>query len=132
MRTDENGAYGVCVFPDGSECDEWAFFRGECGPGSTSDSGEGTVSATGPAATGDAIGGGVGGGGPVLGTSGGVPVVGWLGAVVSTPAGAQFDDYVVLMPEGAGEVGIEGADGSIEARIVALRDREEPSKYAHF
>ncbi len=23
----------VCVFPDGSECDEWAFFRGECGAG---------------------------------------------------------------------------------------------------
>jgi uncharacterized protein len=23
---------GVCIFPDGSECDEWAFFRGECKP----------------------------------------------------------------------------------------------------
>jgi putative hemolysin len=33
MRTDDNGTYGVCVFSDGSECEEWAYFRGECGPG---------------------------------------------------------------------------------------------------
>jgi len=25
---------GVCIFPDGSECDEWAYFRKECGPAS--------------------------------------------------------------------------------------------------
>jgi len=25
---------GYCIFPDGSECDEWAYFRGECGPSS--------------------------------------------------------------------------------------------------
>lgn len=23
---------GVCSFPDGSECEEWAYFRGECSP----------------------------------------------------------------------------------------------------
>jgi putative hemolysin len=34
IQTDEAGnQYGVCVFPDGSECDEWAFYRGECAPG---------------------------------------------------------------------------------------------------
>ena len=34
IRTgDEGGQVGVCVFTDGSECDEWAFFRGECAPG---------------------------------------------------------------------------------------------------
>ena len=25
------GEYGVCIFPDGNECEEWAFFRNECG-----------------------------------------------------------------------------------------------------
>jgi len=30
-RTNEDGSQtGYCVFPDGSECEEWAYFRGEC------------------------------------------------------------------------------------------------------
>jgi putative hemolysin len=33
MRTDDAGTAGYCLFPDGTECEEWAFFRGECGPG---------------------------------------------------------------------------------------------------
>ena len=33
LREGAEGTYGVCVFPDGSECDEWAFFRGECAAG---------------------------------------------------------------------------------------------------
>ncbi len=32
IRKDINGGqYGVCIFTDESECEEWAFFRGECG-----------------------------------------------------------------------------------------------------
>jgi putative hemolysin len=34
-REGAGGSAGVCVFADGSECDEWAFFRGECGPAGT-------------------------------------------------------------------------------------------------
>jgi putative hemolysin len=34
IREGEGGQVGYCVFPDGSECEEWAFFRGECVPGS--------------------------------------------------------------------------------------------------
>jgi putative hemolysin len=34
IRTASDGSQaGVCIFPDGSECDEWAYFRGECQPG---------------------------------------------------------------------------------------------------
>lgn len=30
-REDELGQYGVCIFPDGSECDTWDFLAGRCG-----------------------------------------------------------------------------------------------------
>ena len=34
IRSDAQGnQYGICIFPDKSECDEWAYFRGECAPG---------------------------------------------------------------------------------------------------
>ena len=32
IRQGDGGEVGICVFPDGAECDEWAFFRGECKP----------------------------------------------------------------------------------------------------
>ena len=33
IRQDTDGNQtGVCMFDDGKECDEWAFYRGECGP----------------------------------------------------------------------------------------------------
>jgi putative hemolysin len=33
IRTEAGGEVGYCIFPDGSECEEWAYFRGECAPG---------------------------------------------------------------------------------------------------
>ncbi|MBU2101293.1 DUF333 domain-containing protein [Patescibacteria group bacterium] len=33
IREGTGGQYGVCVFADGSECEEWAYFRGECEEG---------------------------------------------------------------------------------------------------
>jgi putative hemolysin len=38
MRTEAGGTAGYCIFPDGSECEEWAFYRGECQPGTTFES----------------------------------------------------------------------------------------------
>lgn len=34
IRQDATGGQvGICVFPNGSECDEWAYYRNECAPG---------------------------------------------------------------------------------------------------
>ncbi|MFH1311477.1 MAG: DUF333 domain-containing protein [Nanoarchaeota archaeon] len=31
IRENPDGSqYGICIFPDGSECEEWAFYSGEC------------------------------------------------------------------------------------------------------
>jgi putative hemolysin len=130
MRTDENGTYGVCIFPDGNECEEWAFYRGECRPATEEvqpteipvTPTDAAVQVPDPAPAHDAA--------PNYDQ---LPVVAWYGYVASTPEGAQFDDYLVLLPEEARRaVGIEGADEAIQAEIVALRDKEEPGKHAHF
>lgn len=34
-RENELGQYGVCLFPDGSECDSWDFLAGRCGQENT-------------------------------------------------------------------------------------------------
>ena len=36
IRDEAGGQVGYCLFPDGSECEEWAFYRGECAPASES------------------------------------------------------------------------------------------------
>jgi len=33
IRATEAGEYGVCIFSDGSECEEWMYFRNECAQG---------------------------------------------------------------------------------------------------
>jgi putative hemolysin len=106
FRADDAGSqYGVCTFPDGSECDEWASFRGEC-PAQA----EGLDETE-----------------PVDQQS----VAGWLGHVVGLPTGSQFDDYVALVPEGTAEFGLTGADPGLEAEIVSLRDKAEPGRYVN-
>lgn len=38
MQREPAGQYGVCVFDDGSRCEEWRYFRGECAPGECAES----------------------------------------------------------------------------------------------
>lgn len=32
VTADDGSQKGICIFPNGSTCDEWAYFRGECEP----------------------------------------------------------------------------------------------------
>jgi putative hemolysin len=100
---------GICIFPDGSTCDEWAYFRGECGP-ATSNS---KTPSAGIEST------------PLPPPADGSPaaVVDWWGVIKSNPPGAQFDDYFERQDQGqAIRYGIDSLDPAVRAQIEALRD----------
>lgn len=103
---DDGSQAGVCVFAPGDECDGWAYFRGECGPTAVP-----TVTVSSVRET---------------------AVTGWLGYVITAPDGADTDDILILQPEGAGTVSLSGATESVENEIIALRDKPEPGRQAHF
>lgn len=33
IENGSGGQFGLCIFADGSSCEEWAFYRGECSVG---------------------------------------------------------------------------------------------------
>jgi putative hemolysin len=122
IRTAADGSQsGVCVFPDGSICDEWAYFRGECGLAlQKSPTPAMPVEATSTAS----------GGNPEENASGGYmppgtseEIADWWGVIKSTEPGAQYDDY--FERQDLGQIiyfGIDSMDPSVKAQIEALRD----------
>ncbi|WKZ35066.1 MAG: DUF333 domain-containing protein [Anaerolineales bacterium] len=113
IRTAPDGSQsGVCIFPDGSVCDEWAYYRGECGPAVA----EATVDASG----GDAGGTNPGSSMPPGATE---EIVDWWGVIKSTEPGAQYDDY--FERQDLGQIiyfGIDSMDPAVKSQIEALRD----------
>ena len=117
---------GICIFPDGSTCDEWAYYRGECGPAAQNPTPAMTAEATA-----EASGGGPGGSeGTVVDGSGGYmppgtseEIAGWWGVIKSTEPGAQYDDY--FERQDLGQIiyfGIDSMDPAVRAQIEAFRD----------
>jgi putative hemolysin len=103
---------GVCVFPDGSTCDEWAYFRGECGSAAQ----KSPTPATTVEVTTEASGGYM-----PPGTS--EEIADWWGVIKSTEPGAQYDDY--FERQDLGQIiyfGIDSMDPAVQAQIKALRD----------
>jgi putative hemolysin len=128
IQTASDGSQsGICTFPDGSACDEWSYFRGECGPAAhPSPTPTMTVEATVVAS-----GGGPGGSGTTgEQASGGYMPPGtseeisdWWGIIKSTAPGAQYDDYFERLD--LGQIiyfGIDSTDPAIQAQIKELRD----------
>ena len=135
IRTAADGSQnGICVFPDGSSCDEWAYFRGDCGPtAQPSLTPAMTIEATTPASGGgpEASGGGPGGSGGTGGDGSGgyMPsgsteeIADWRGVIKSTEPGAQYDDYFELWTNGQIiYFGIDSMDPTVQVQIEALRD----------
>jgi hypothetical protein len=60
-----------------------------------------------------------------------IAVTAWWGHIANLPESSQYDDFVILSPEGTGEFGLTGATPEIEAEIRTLRDGEGPNKYIH-
>jgi putative hemolysin len=122
IRTAADGSQnGICVFPDGSTCDEWAYFRGECGlaaqkiptPAIAVDP---TAKPSGGNTEENASGGYM-----PPGTS--EEIADWWGIIKSTPSGAQYDDY--FERRDLGQIitfGIDSMDPAVQAQIKALRD----------
>ncbi len=113
IRTAADGSQsGMCIFPDGSTCDEWTYFRGECGVASQEPAiiFEATSKAS----------GGIGGYMPP-GTS--QEIADWWGVVKSTEPGAQYDDY--FERQDLGQIiyfGVASMDPEVQAQIEALCD----------
>ena len=112
---------GVCVFPDGSTCDEWAYFRGECGFGAqASPTPAKTVEPTQETSL-DVTEEQSSGGDMPPGTS--EEIADWRGVIKSTQPGAQYDDYFELWTNGQIiYFGIDSMDPAVKSQIVALRD----------
>ena len=103
---------GVCVFPDGSTCDEWAYFRGECGMETLENPKLNQTTEPIPNASGGYM---------QPGTS--EPIEDWWGVIKSTTPGAQYDDYFERQDLGGSIFfGIDSLDPEVDAQIQTLRD----------
>jgi putative hemolysin len=121
IRTAVDGSQtGDCIFPDGSACDEWAYYRGECGLASQN--------RPTPAMAIDATTKASDGSGRITADTDMPPgpeekITDWWGVIKSTASGAQYDDY--FERQGLGQVinfGIDSMDPVIQAQIKTLRD----------
>jgi putative hemolysin len=122
IRTATDGSQtGICVFPDGSTCDEWAYYRGECDLAVPKSPTPAVAAEATPTAGGGNTEENASGGYMAPGTS--EAIADWWGIIKSTEAGAQYDDYFERQDLGQTiYFGIDSMDPAVQSRIKALRD----------
>jgi len=123
IRTAADGSQsGICVLPDGSICDEWAYFRGECGLAAQKSPTPAIVVEATSTASGSNTEENASGGYMPPGTS--EEIADWWGVIKSTEPGAQYDDYFERQDLGKQFIyfGIDSMDPAVKAQIEALRN----------
>jgi putative hemolysin len=122
IRTAADGSQnGICVFPDGNTCDEWAYFRGECGLAPQKSPTPAMVVKATTESRGGSPGENASGGFMAPGTT--EELTDWWGVIKSTQPGAQYDDY--FERQDLGQIiyfGIDSKDPAVQTQIKALRD----------
>jgi putative hemolysin len=99
IRSDEEGnQIGICIFADGSECEEWTYFLSECGPGANIDP---QVQA------------------PRL-------IYGWYGLVVAA-GDEEFEGYTLsLLPDSAATVELVTMDEDVKGALAVSVEGSAP------
>ena len=120
IRTSKDGSqHGVCVYDDGSECDEWAFFHEECSPGEHFPTNGADESPPVEEQT------------TALDRQS-VLVTALYGSVVSSSEKGPSDSLLVLTSEGFLPIFVTGESDDIESMIQQMKDKNEPANKANF
>lgn len=119
IRTSKDGGqYGMCLFDDGSECDEWAFYQEKCSPGEFFPQ---------PEVEEELVEGNF-----VEDTALSMQVTAIYGQVVSPAEKGPADALLLLVSEDIPEMFVTGETGEIEDMIQSLKDKSEPANKANF
>lgn len=118
VTSKDGSQYGVCHFEDGSECEEWAYFHGECSPG------ENFLQPVIEESSMEEL--------PIEGGSLPMQVTALYGEVISASQKGPSEAMLVLVSPAFPEIFVTGETGEIEEIILSLKDKSEPANKANF